>query len=117
MGPTTPNRRRAAGCHPCLSVPALPNVGLAAPDRPQLAWVYPELYEQAHPEDLLFVFEALSARGIIMESLGGTTLVEESLSAAPLLEQSLSAAALVEESARAAPSVQEALSAIVTINP
>jgi hypothetical protein len=117
MAINTQNRRRAAGCHPCLSVPAVPNLGLAAPDRPQLAWVYPELYERPHPADLVFVLEALSATGVVMENLTATALTEEALTATPSSQEALAAATSLREDLSATPSLQEALSATVTVAP
>lgn len=111
----TENRRRAAGCHLCLTVPALPNVGLAAPDRPPLAWVYPEQYEQGHDSDLVLVIEALLATGEIMESLAGMILVEESLAAGPVVQETFAASPSLAEALAAVPGVQESLTATVVI--
>jgi hypothetical protein len=111
----TQNRRRAAGCHLCLSVPALPNVGLAAPDRPQLAWVYPELYEQPHACDEVVVCESLAAMGDVMESLCATASAVESLSAASSANESLAATPSAGEAMNATPSAQENLTEVITI--
>jgi hypothetical protein len=113
---TTENRRRAAGCHLCLTVPARPNVGLAAPDRPALAWVYPELYEQDHPCDQVSVLAALAARGGIMESLAATITLDEARAATPTALEALTAKASAEECLVATPFAVECLAATIAIN-
>ncbi|GIW79441.1 MAG: hypothetical protein KatS3mg105_1248 [Gemmatales bacterium] len=110
----TENKRRSAGCHMAVSLPALPNEGLPPADRPTLAWVYPISHRTC---PLVILFETLSAGIDLMEALCGTIDVFETLSASANTLESRSATARLFERMSATVEISEVLDATLEVNP